>query len=102
MKEEPAKDSSECEELAEKLHEWYLEATRELNPENYNPNAQKNYQELNEEQKNIDRYIARKIMEVSQESKRQAVEEAIEYVENEGFPSIGLRDFLALITDKKL
>ena len=50
------------ERLAEKLHEWYLEATRELNPESYNPNAQKSYAELTEEQKFIDRYIAKKIL----------------------------------------
>ena len=49
------------EELAEKLHEWYLEATKELNPESYNSNAKKPYSELTEGQKFIGRYIADKI-----------------------------------------
>ena len=55
----------EAEELfvAEQLHEWYLEATKSLNPENYNAKAQVPYSEMNEEQKEIDRYIARKILE---------------------------------------
>ena len=48
--------------LAEKLHEWYLEATKALKPESYNPNAQKKYSELTEEQKFIDRFIADKIL----------------------------------------
>ncbi len=50
------------EQLAEQLHVWYLEASKELNPDNYNPKAQKPYQELNEEQKELDRYIAGKIL----------------------------------------
>ena len=53
------------EELAEKLHEWYLEATKELNPESYNPDAQKSYGDLTEEQKFIDRYIAGKILAIT-------------------------------------
>jgi len=43
------------------LHDWYLEATKELNPESYNEEAQKPYEELTEEQKKIDKYIADKI-----------------------------------------
>lgn len=58
------------EELAEQLHIWYLEATRELNPDNYNPKAQIPYAELNEDQKQIDRYIARKILTQQQELQR--------------------------------
>ena len=50
--------------LAEKLHEWYLEATKKLNPESFNPNAQESYDELTEEQKFIDKYIAQKIREL--------------------------------------
>jgi len=49
------------ERLAEQLHKWYLEATKELQKESFNPAAQKQYNELTEEQKNIDRYIARKL-----------------------------------------
>jgi hypothetical protein len=49
------------EQMAEQLHVWYLEATQALDPANYNPKAQKSYAELNEQQKEIDRYIARKV-----------------------------------------
>lgn len=54
---------AKLEQLAEQLHLWYLEATRELDPKSYNPNAQKAYNDLTDEQKFIDRYIAGKIME---------------------------------------
>jgi hypothetical protein len=50
------------EELARQLHGWYLEGTQSLKPENYNPKAQVAYDEMNEEQKEIDRFIARKIL----------------------------------------
>jgi len=49
------------EELARKLHEWYLEATKELNPKSFNPDAQKSYDELTDEQRFIDKYIADKV-----------------------------------------
>jgi len=45
----------------EQLHKWYLEAVKELKPESFNPNANKNYDELTDEQKFIDKYIADKI-----------------------------------------
>lgn len=51
------------EKLAEQLHIWYLEATKKLNPESYNPDAQKSYYELIDEQRFIDRYIAQKVIE---------------------------------------
>ena len=47
----------------EQLHNWYLEAIKELHPESFNPNAKKPYSELTEEQKFIDKYIADKIIE---------------------------------------
>lgn len=50
------------EELAEQLHIWYLEATQKLNPKSFNKEAQKQYKDLTEEQKFIDRYIAEKIL----------------------------------------
>jgi len=50
------------EQLAEKLHEWYLEATKELEPYSINKQAQKPYTDLSEGQKSIDRYIAEKII----------------------------------------
>lgn len=45
----------------QQLHQWYLDATKELHPNSYNINAQKPYEELTEEQKFIDKYIADKI-----------------------------------------
>ncbi len=55
---------AEIEELAENLHRWYLEACKELKSESYNPNAQKSFAELTEEQKFLDRYIAEKLIQV--------------------------------------
>lgn len=55
----PHKD---IEDLAKKLHTWYLEATKELKPESFNPNAQKAYEDMTDEQRFIDRYIADQIM----------------------------------------
>ena len=52
------------EDLSRKMHEWYLEATKELNPESYNAKAQKSYDDLTEEQKQIDRYIANKVIQL--------------------------------------
>lgn len=51
------------EKLAEKLHIWYLEATQKIDPKFFNKEAQEPYSELTEEQKFIDRYIAKKIIE---------------------------------------
>lgn len=45
----------------EQLHKWYLEAIESLKPESFNPDAQKSYESLTDEQKNIDKYIANKI-----------------------------------------
>ena len=50
------------EEMAEQLHCWYLEALQEIDPNNYNHKAQKPYNELNEDQKFLDRYIAKKVI----------------------------------------
>ncbi len=62
----------------EQLHKWYLEATRELKPESFNPNAQKPYSELTDEQKFIDKYIADKIKEwVKEKINRQEIEDLI-------------------------
>lgn len=54
------------EKLACKLHEWYLEATKALKPESYNPDAQKAYADLTEEQRQIDRYIAKKVLSLEE------------------------------------
>ena len=45
----------------EQLHEWYLEATKHLDPQYVNPKAQIPYDELKPSQKAIDKYIANKI-----------------------------------------
>lgn len=52
------------ETMAHTLHIWYLEATSELRPESYNPNAQKPYDDMTDEQKAIDRYIAKKVVDL--------------------------------------
>ena len=53
----------EIEELAQRLHEWYLEACQQ--PESgmdFNPKAQEPYEALKETQKFLDRYIAEKVI----------------------------------------
>lgn len=45
----------------EKLHQWYLEATSNLNHKSFNKNAQVVYDELTDEQKYIDQYISEAI-----------------------------------------
>ena len=52
----------EVEDMAKKLHLWYLEITSRLHKGNYNQNAIKEYDELNEEQKAIDRHIAKEVV----------------------------------------
>lgn len=65
------------ERLAENLHIWYLEATRELKPESFNPNAQKSYADLTEEQKFLDRYIAGKMLAAFAQSCELAIVKSI-------------------------
>ena len=48
--------------LARQLHEWYLEATKELQKKSYNTFAQKPYERLTKEQKYISQYIAKQIL----------------------------------------
>lgn len=70
--------------LPEQLHSWYLEAVKELKPESFNPNANKPYSEITDEQKSIDIYIANKITDlISQEKEKlelykEAYEELLE------------------------
>jgi regulator of replication initiation timing len=45
------------------LHDWYLEATVFLMSGNFNQNAQKHYDDLNNEQKSIDIFISKKVNE---------------------------------------
>lgn len=49
------------EELPKQLHNWYLEAVKKINKTNYNNKANVSYDNLNEEQKFLDKYIANKI-----------------------------------------
>jgi len=42
----------------QKLHSLYLEAVKSLSPKSYNKKAEKPYEKLTSEQKDIDRYIA--------------------------------------------
>lgn len=61
--------------LAENLHIWYLEATKKINIESFNKKAQKKYKDLTGEQKFIDRYIAKKIIELIKNSQIQSKKE---------------------------
>lgn len=63
--------TQEIEKWAEKLHNLYLEATKTLHPESYNPKAQKPYSELTEEQKEIDRCIAQALLELVKKEMRE-------------------------------
>ena len=52
---------TDTEALARKLHEWYLEAIKLIDKKNYNQKAVKSYDELNEQQRYIDVWIASQI-----------------------------------------
>ena len=62
-------EKMDIEELAEQLHKWYLLAIawvkkfKDGEPFSHNPDAQKEYKDLSEEQKYIDRYIAKQIIQ---------------------------------------
>jgi len=47
---------------AEQIHNYYLEATKELHPESYNPKAQKAFKDLTKEQQFIDEFIVNKML----------------------------------------
>jgi len=51
------------EDLAKKLHEWYLEALEKSDPDRSDPEVQKAYEKLSIEKKFLDQYIAKKIIE---------------------------------------
>lgn len=58
--------------LAEQLHEWYLEACRLPGSGfDFNPKAQEPYHALTEEQKFLDRFIAKKVIALLAASKRE-------------------------------
>lgn len=84
------KTSKKREEIKpEQLHEWYLEATCEINPAHYNSRAQKPYSELKEGQKFIDKYIADKcnqaLTNAKQEGREEALAEASDEADNHKF-----------------
>lgn len=76
----------------EQLHKWYLEATKELHPESYNPKAQKPYSELTDEQKFIDKYIAQAI----RTHLRKVAEEVMGGIHHEEYFK-GITDFIERI-----
>ena len=68
----------------QQLHEWYLEATKSLHPESYNPNAQKSYEELTDEQRKIDEYMAEKINDYIQKYEK-LIEGLLPYIRDEQY-----------------
>lgn len=60
----------EIEEFAEQLHIWYLEATTSIG--DVNPNAQRPYADLSDDQRDIDRYIATKLTHLIETEKKKA------------------------------
>ena len=64
------------EKMAKQLHLWYLEAIKTIPKSAYNVEAQVSYKNLSDEQKNIDRYIAVKVLEAftGEESPRSAAD----------------------------
>ncbi len=67
---------SEQELLARQMHEWYLEAIGQLDPKNFNHDAQKSYDQLREQQKDIDRYIAGQVLAVIKADRLRTAKEA--------------------------
>lgn len=63
------------EQMAIQLHDWYLEATKEIDPINYNEKAQVPFEKLNDEQKYIDVYIAEKILTFAKKIRKETIEE---------------------------
>ncbi len=61
-------------DLAEQLHRWYLEATYELDPEDFNPKAVCEYSDLREGQKFIDKFIAEKLISLILQKQKEAIE----------------------------
>ena len=79
----------DIESLARELHMWYLEATKQLNPANYNPKAQVPYDDMHEEQKQIDRYIARKITNLLAAKDREREETGVKAERNRIAQALG-------------
>jgi hypothetical protein len=75
------------EDLAKQIHTWYLEASQKLHPESFNPEAQKSYEDLTEEQKYLDRYLAEQIVSLlstqQAEIKREIHKISVERIEDD-------------------
>jgi len=84
--------NKEVETLAKNMHEWYLEATSKLSPVSSNPNAQRSYEQLTEEQKSIDRYIANKVSELLSLQAREIIELAEGMSDGDGKPHDDTRE----------
>lgn len=71
------KTVQEFEKMAEQLHIWYLEAVKELDPHFFNLKAQVAYKDLHEKQKDIDRYIAKKLASYIEKREKDITEDII-------------------------
>ena len=69
------------EELARNLHQHYLNATAKLSPEDYNHNAQKNYDDMSDNQKFIDLFIARKLLQKPDQSHKSEKHQVLTYLD---------------------
>ena len=58
-------------ELAEKMHDWYLEAVELYGMEFFNPKAIVPFKDLPESQQKLSCYIAEKIMEMVRNEKER-------------------------------
>ena len=57
----PMKELSNERVTPKELHDWYLEGSKELDPDNFNDEAQVEYEDLPEPQKKLDQFIAKKV-----------------------------------------
>lgn len=56
-------DEKRIDRLARQLHDWYLEAVKSLDQKSYNKEAAKPYGDLTKDQKSIDIFIAKKLIQ---------------------------------------
>ena len=73
--------NKDIEKIAYQLHGWYLEATARTPQGDFNPKAQVAYGDLSEAQKDIDRYIAKKVLSIATQARKQRDREVDEWVE---------------------
>lgn len=79
MKNPPQKDTLNISTLAEQLHNWYLEAIRDLNPAYFNSKAAVEWKDLHKGQKHIDMYIAKKVADTIKEATQNLANEIKSY-----------------------